>query len=359
MAKLSSRQIYIFLACLMPLGKLITMPSQIVASAKNDLLFSAAINVALSALGIFFVLLIAKKNQSFYDLLVHTFGKIVAKIFIVILALFLFFAAFLPLLEQKLLVQSVFYDTLPPLVAFAPFFVFSAYLCAMPLSSFGRIFDLLAPLVVVAFLGIMIFSVGSADYGALLPIGASGIEGIAKGATGSISWFYDSAVLLVLLGKFEYRKGMAWKGTVWYLVGSVALLFTLATFYGIFSDIALRQTFAISKISKYFAAITALGRIDYLFIFTLALAMIFSVSLPLVAGVDCLNRAFGYGKIRTSLFACGINLTMLLFSHFLNFSFPSVNQGINTYAFWVVPLFCIVLPALSLLLRRPHEKKTD
>lgn len=358
MTKLSSRQIYIFLACIVPLGKIITMPSQIVASAKNDLLFSAAIDILISAIGIFFVLLLSKKNRSFYDLLENTFGTIAAKVLILLLAVFLFFAAFLPLLEQKLLVQSVFYDTLPPLVAFAPFFVFSAYLCAMPLSSFGRIFDLLAPIIVVSFLGIMIFSVGHADYAALLPAGASGFTGIVKGAAGSISWFYDAAVLLVLMGKFEYKKGMAWKGTLWYLAGSLGVLLVLATFYGVFSDIALRQTFAFSKISKYFAAITALGRIDYLFIFSLALAMTFAVILPLTAGVDCLNRAFGFGKIKTPLFSAAVNLLMLVASILLNFHYPAVNDGINGYAFWIVPLFCVVVPALSLPLRRsPREKK--
>ena len=269
MAKISARQLFFFLACVAPVGKIILMPSALVQAANNDLLFPAAANFLLQAGVIFLVMLLSRSNQTFYQLLANTFGKIAAKIISVALTLFLLYCALLPILEQKLFVQSIFYDTLPSLIAFAPFFIFSAYLCAKQLSSLGRVWDIIAPISIVGFFGIIVLAVGNADFGALMPVGAGGGKAFLRGTAYTMLWFYDSLLVLMLMGRFEYKKGMAWKAAVFYLVGAAAVLFFLAVFYGIFSDIAIRQIFAFAKISRYFSAITVLGRIDYIFIYAL------------------------------------------------------------------------------------------
>ena len=134
--------------------------------------------------------------------------------------------------------QSIFYDTLPSVVTFSSFFIFSAYLCAKPLSSYGRIWDILAPVAFVGFVGIIALAAGNMDFGALNPVGAAGIEKITQGAAFTNYWFFDSAILLTLLGKIEYKRGMAWKGPLFYLLGAAAVMLFLAVFYGIFSEIA-------------------------------------------------------------------------------------------------------------------------
>lgn len=359
MNKISSRQLYFFLAAVAPVGKLILMPTQLVYYAKNDLLFPCAVNFILQAGAVFLVMLLSRGNQTLYKLLENTFGKIAAKILITVFSLFLFYAAFMPLVEQRLFVQSVFYDTLPSTVAFAPFFLFSAYLCAKPLCSFGRTWDILAFFSIAGFLGIMIFSCGNADLGALAPVGAAGAGGFLRGSAFTMSWYFDAAILLLLMGKFEYKKGMAWKCALSYLAGAAAVLLFLAVFYGIFSDIAVRQLFAFSKISKYFSGITVLGRIDYIFIFSLALVMAFYCALPLQAGVDCLKQAYGRkdGKLLPAVASVVVNALMFALSVVLNYSFGPLNDAVTKTVFWLFPVFTLAVPALALLLRRsPRER---
>lgn len=358
MNKIAPRQLYFFLAAIAPVGKIILMPTRLVAYSGNDLLFPAALHILVQAAIIFFVVLLAESGESFYGLLALTLGKIAAKILSVLFALFLFYAALLPLLEQKLLVQSVFYDTLPSTVAFAPFFLFSAYLCAKPLSSFGRTWDILAPFSIFGFAGILLFSLGNADFGALAPVGAAGGAGFLKGTAYTASWFFDSALVLSLTGKIEYRKGMAWKSALFYLLGGAVLLLFLATFYGVFSDIAVRQFFAFTKISKYFSGIAVLGRVDYLFIFALSLVMAFYCALPLQAGIDCVVQAFNPkgGRALPAALAVGVNLVMFLFSVFLDFFFRSTQDAIAGTLFWIFPVFTVLLPLLCLPLRRIRER---
>ena len=220
MNKISTRQLCFFLAAIAPVGKIVLMPTNLVHYAKNDLLFPAAMNFLLQAAVVFLVLLLAKNNKSFYELVASKLGHIAAKIILCIFSLFFFFAAVLPLVEQKLFVQSVFYDTLPSIAAFSSFFVFSAYLCAKPLSSFGRTWDILAPLAIAAFAGILLLSLRTADFGALAPALQSGGKGIFQGFAYSMSWFLDSAILLSFLGKIDYKKGLPWKGLLSYLAGA-------------------------------------------------------------------------------------------------------------------------------------------
>ncbi|MBO5046247.1 MAG: GerAB/ArcD/ProY family transporter [Clostridia bacterium] len=356
MSKISPRQLLFFLAFVAPVGKIVLMPSQLVFYAKNDLLFPALIHYALQTGVVFLVMLLSRRNQTLFEMLRATFGDVGGKICCAILGLFFFFSALLPVLEQKLLVQSVFYDTLPSLLSFLPFFLFSAYLLSKPLSAYGRTWDLLMPVTLVGFLGLMIFSVGEADFLALLPVGASGASGIFRATTSSSSWFFDGALLLTFIGKFKYEKGLAWKSALCYFLGGCAVLFFLAVFYASFSDSAIFQTFAFAKISKYFSGITVLGRIDYLFIFLLSLTMAFYTVIPMRACVSCFRETFSHRGV-PALYACTVSAVMLLLSVLFTSSFGTVRDAITGPLFWIFPLFSGLLPCACFLLRRSHEKK--
>ena len=346
--RIAPRQIYLLLACIAPIGKIVYRPSHLAHYAQNDLLFPAVAQILVQSLAVFLALLLAKRGMSFCQLLEGVFGKIAARIFVGIFGLFLLYASLLPLLEQQLFVQSEFYDTLPSLFAFGPFFVFCAYLCSKPLSSFGRTWDILAPLAAAAFVGVMLLSVGSADFGALAPAGAAGGRGFLRATASATSWFFDAALLIPLLGKFEYKKGMAWKGTLCYLGGGAAVLFFLATFYGIFGPLAETQLFGFSKTSKYFSGITVLGRIDYVFIYALAL--------PLQGAIECGMQIAGEKKYLRTFLSVAVNALLFALLVILEYRLKQALGVISDMLFWIFPIFFLLVPALSLLIRRRRRE---
>ncbi len=349
MNKISTRQLYFLLACIMPAGKLLLLPTRLAEAAGNDLLFPAAACYLLEAGAVFCVLLLAERNTSLYDLLRERVGKVAAGILLALLSLFLLFAALLPLMEQRLFVQSIFYDTLPSLAAFAPFFLFAAYLCAKPLFSLGRMWDLLAPVAIAGLLGILVLSVGSAKFGALLPVGAGGGRGFLKGSAAAACWFFDAPLLLPMLGHIDAKKGTAWRGALFYLAGGGAILFYLAVFYAIYAETAVNQLFAFANTSKYFAGITVLGRIDYLFIFALALVMAFYAALPLQASVGCWTQTFRAKPLPVLLSVLFSALFFALLS-LLDLRFGDVMDCISGTLFWIFPAMSAGLPLLLLLL---------
>ncbi len=358
MTKLSARQLYFYLACIAPVGKLVIMPTQIVDYAQNDLLFPALINLLLQAGVIFCIMLLSRSEKTLIQLLEYTFGKVVATVLYALFALFLLYSSLFPLIEQKLLVQSVFYDTLPSFTTFVSFFLLSTYVCAKPFARMGRVWDLLAPLSVVGFFGIILLSISNADFSALSPVGVSGAKGIFEGTAQSMLWFYDSAILLLLMGNFRYEKGMAQKAVFSYLAGGAAVLLFLAVYYGIFSDIAIRQAFTFAKLSKYFSAASVLGRIDYIFICLLALVMAFYAILPIQASTHCIYEICRK-KVHPALVSIPVNALLLFLLMALNFEPNLVLDVMAGNLFFLFPLFTVAVPLLCLLLRRsPRERKT-
>lgn len=335
--KLGSRQILFFLAAVAPVGKLILLPPQLAAASGNDLLYPVFLQILVQTALVFCVLLLSRRERTVYGLLKDGIGSTGAKIGMILISVFLLYAAFMPLVEQKLLVQSIFYDTIPSYIVFTPFFLLSAYLCSRPLACTGRIWDILAPLFLFGMAGILLFSVGEADYGALLPFGAQGWSGFTDGTMRACAWFFDAALLLPFVGRFGYKKGLAWKGALCYLGGGALLLVFLATFYGVFSDIAIIQVFAFAKMSHFFAGLTVLGRIDYLFIFALAFVMVFYAALPLHGAVQMIHDAFHAGKPFSALLSTGINLMMLTIIYMFNFDADSIVSAISGTLFWIMP----------------------
>ncbi|MCX4384999.1 MAG: hypothetical protein OSJ39_04300, partial [Clostridia bacterium] len=80
MNKISTRQLCFFLAAIAPVGKIVLMPTNLIYFSKNNLLFPAAMNFLLQAAVIFLVLLIAKNDKSFYQLIADKLGNVTAKI---------------------------------------------------------------------------------------------------------------------------------------------------------------------------------------------------------------------------------------------------------------------------------------
>ena len=337
--KLSARQLCFFLAAVAPAGKLVLLPSQLAAKAGNDLLFPLAAHVAFEAALVFLVLLLARRERTVYAMIADMVGGAAAKAACILLAAFLLWASFVPLIEQKLLVQTLFYDTLPSYVAFTPFFLLAGYLCDKPLASMGRLWDILAPLFCVGLTGVLLFACGSADLGALAPVGGSGAAGFWRGLFGASSWFFDAALLLPLLGHFPYQKGLALRGALCYLAGGGAVVLFCALYFGVFQELAVSQPFAFSQMSKYFSGVAAMGRVDYIFIFSIAFVMLFYTAMPVQAAVDVVAEAFARPRALAPALSAACNAAA--FAALLAFNFvPSETIAlISVRLFWIFPAF--------------------
>ena len=116
-----SRQIAFFAAFVLPIYKLVEMPSILARFAEGDLLLPALLQYALQT-GLLIALLFAasRSKKPLLARLQDTFGKWTVVFYLTYAAFFLF-AAVLPLLDLEKLVYAVFYDTAPTIFSFAAF----------------------------------------------------------------------------------------------------------------------------------------------------------------------------------------------------------------------------------------------
>lgn len=350
MNKLKLRQLYLFLAGMLPLGKLILYPSTLAGLAESDLLFSALLSFLVEGAVVWSILFLSSKtDKTFYELLENTFGEIVARIVYGVFALYFLFYAILPITEQSLLIRSAFFDTQISPFVILPFFFLSLYLCTKGYKMIGRSADLLAPLGLVCLIGILGFAFGSTELTNLLPVGKHAAD-IPKASLFTLNWFSDGALLLFLLGHYRYEKGGVWKGMLCYAIGAVLVLLMLAAFYGIFSTIAIRQNGGFSRIGKYFPGLTTLGRVDYLLIYLVTLPMLFYVTLPLQICVECLEICFRWQKrIPLSVIVNLLAMALVFLSQYLPLRIETL---VNEKLWFFFLLFSYLIPVLAWTLRR-------
>ena len=353
MDKIKLRQICFLFAALMPVTKTIIYPATLTYYAGNNLLLSSALNFLLMGAVLALVVFLSYRTDlTFFDLLQNSFGRVAARIIYGLFSLFFAFSALLPLMEQKIFVAQVFYENIPSFISFAPLFGVSFFACVKGFKTIGRAADIALPVFAVCFTVIILLSVPEADFTALLPVGG---DGVFRGSLYGLNWYTECLYPLFFLGHFKREKGAWWKVGISFLCGAAATLVFLGIFYGIFADIAVRQQNAIAQISKYTTSFTSLGRIDLLFIFALALVLVFALCVPAQLSVHCARKALG--GVGPLLPAAALNILLLIFIVFFKYSYLEL-QTFFTRSLWpVFIIFAYVLPAAALLLRKKVRRK--
>ncbi|MGN1103659.1 MAG: GerAB/ArcD/ProY family transporter, partial [Candidatus Coproplasma sp.] len=264
--------------------------------------------------------------------------------------LYFILAAIVPMVEQQLLVHAAFYDTVPSLYVFLPFFIFSVYAGAKSFTNAGRCADICLPIFLVAVTAMLVMSAGQGEYSNLLPVFSHSIGDIAGGMLGSVFKYADSAFLLVFMGCFRYKKGDAARITISYALGGLIVIALLAVFYAVYGAMAPSRTFLLNEISVFFPAVSYVGRIDLVLLYALDIVILFAIVLHIQASVHCLSLAFGWDK--RSVFSLGVNAVLIVITFVVNNKFSPLYQAASRW-FWIPALiFAYLLPLLAWALKR-------
>ena len=240
-----ARQIAFFAAFVLPVYKLLELPSLLARFASGGLLLPALLQFLIQTGAIVALLCAAaRSDKTLCERLEMRLGKW-AKIVYGAYALLFLLCAVLPLLDLEKFVYAVFYDTSPTLFSFAAFFIFSAFLCTKGVKALGRIGDLSLFLFLVPFFALIVMSLVEADVTNLLPLFEQPFGNTLSGVSYTVPHFIDTLLLLPLICNLRFRKGDGVKITMGYVSGALFTLLFLAVFYGVYSTIALRQNRAV------------------------------------------------------------------------------------------------------------------
>lgn len=353
----AARQIAFFAAFVLPVYKLLEVPSLLARYAQGDLLLPALAHFLLQT-GVLVALLAAAagSEKTLFGRLNEKFGKL-ARIFYIGYAVYFLFAAVLPLLDLEKFVYAAFYDTSPTLFSFAFFFLFCAFVCTKGIKSVGRIADLSLFLFLLPFALLLVMSLFEADASNLLPIFQQDLSHSAKAFTYTLPHFSDAALLLPLIGNLRFKRGDGKKIVGGYLVGAVCVLVFLGVFYGVYSAIAPREHYAFSKIAQYFPALSVVGRVDLLLVYMLCIVLFFAVGAPLLYTTDFL--AVSIRTERKTLLSAAVCFAAFLFVLYMNKYYDSVYALVAGKLYPLFLLFADLLPLAFLFLReRKNGERT-
>lgn len=355
--KISTRQICFILFAYTAATKLLIFPTVLSITCGRDLLFPALFDFIIGTAVIWSVsFLCSKTEKTFFGLLEGAIGNIGARIVYGLFAVLFLFASIVPIFEQENYVHNIFYDTVPSLIVFLPFFIFAAYAGSKKFENIGRCADICLPIFIVIMLAMFIMAYNEVEWDNLLPVLKTPASKLFRGAAGIAYSFVEPCWLLMLMGHFKYKKGDAAKITLSYAGGALVILIFLAVFYGMYGDIAPSRTFAISRTSLFFPAIETIGRVDLILLFVLETVMLFALVLNIQLAVHAICKCSGYGN--RGIISLGVNAALLLV---LVFFYNNYNEIYELYFSWLwimFVVFIVVIPPLAWVLKRRKTNET-
>lgn len=351
---ISVRQICFILIAYNAATKLLLYPSFAANAAGNALIFPALFDLLIQTLIVWSVAFLSSRTKyTFFELLENTFGSVTARIFYGLFALYFLMSAIIPVNEQQLLVHDSFYDTLPSLWVFLPFFIFAVYAGVKSFTNVGRCADLCLPVFLICIFGFLLMAVEGADFSNLLPVLTQPFSKVAGLSLASLFRFSESAFLLLFMGHYKYKKGDAAKMTLSYVAGGLAVVAVMAAFYCVYGSLAPTRSFALSNVSVFFSAISYVGRIDLFLLYAFEIVALFATVLNIQACVHCLCKAFNRNwRIIYSLCA---NAVLIVLTFIINNNFSVLQQTAAKW-FWIpAVIFAYLIPVLAWVLRRKQR----
>ena len=336
-------------------SRLLLYPTALSDVCGNDLLFPILIDFAIQTVVVWAVCyLCSKTDKTFFELIENTFGNVAARIIYGLFALYFAFSTVLPMMEQKQYVGQIFYDTVPSLIVFLPFFIFSVYAGCKGFKNIGRCADIALPIFVAAFAIMVFMALSEVDLTNLLPVLKTPATKILSGSFGTFFRFIEPSFLLMFMGHFRYRKGDAAKITVSYAGGGLIVILFTAVFYSIYGVISPSRDFAISKVAIFFPAIELIGRIDLIALYFLEIAMLFALVINIQLCVHCLKKCSGWEI--GGVWSLVVNAILLALVIILDNKFSGLHVFYSKWVWIMTLVFALVLPLLAWTLKKGERK---
>ncbi len=349
--KISVRQICFILFAYNAATKMLLFPTFAAEAAGNALIFPILFDLAVQTAVVWSVAYLSSRtDKTLFALLEDNLGKVAARVIYALLGLWFLLSAVVPVNEQQLLVHDAFYDTMPSLWIFMPFFVFAVYAGVKSLTNVGRCADLCFPIFLFCTLSFMVMAVEGADFTALLPVLKGPFNKVAGLGVSSLYRFSESTFLLIFMGHYKYGKGDAAKMTLSYAAGGIAAVAFITLFYCVYGPLAPTRSFALSSISVFFPSISYVGRIDLYLLYAFDIVALFATVLNIQAFVHCMCKVFSRDcRIIYSLAACA---ALIAVTFAVNNNFITLQKAAAGW-FWIPALaFAYILPPLAWILRR-------
>lgn len=372
--QISAGQIAFVLLAVLTAGKFFYLPSLLYSATGRDGWISGAVLTVINWLVLLIIWLLIKRSgeKSLGGLLSAAFGRVGAKVILLLLAAFLVLHLIMPVTEIYNYLNYVSGQKSNWIAFIIPLFCLVWFAANKGLTAIARNCELFAPFVFVAAIAVFAFSLPSANAENILPFGAGGAGNIFSAALSHSGWFSDCAVFLLLIGKsgagsaagssgFRLRRAKSEKmGRMGLLLSSVGVSALIIAFFALFTSVfgaaAGSQNFALSRVSEYGPS-NFLGHADRAAVTIWIFGSLLKILLFAWAAVECVSEAFplsnkwARGGVTAGILLAAAALPVLLTVDF-------VLKDMFRTVWFLVPagIFAVVLPVFLLIRGRGRAK---
>lgn len=353
---ITKKQICFLFISIIPATKLLVLPTVYAHYARQDACIAGLLNALADGLLLAVILAFIKKfdGRSFFDVISTAFGIPVARAVYTVYSLYFALTAILPVFEQKMFIEITLYETAPSVLTFLPFFLASFYFSLKGVNALARTGEIIFWFTALGILLIFFLSVGSARPYYLRPMLKNPINLTLKASYTGLLWHGQPIALLFLAGRIKREGRFFLPVCIAFAVSAATCILLYALFTGIYGDIAVRQIYALTKMTKYAIALSNVGRFDYVATLLVTFGSILALAVPFVFSVDCFKTAFSLKKSLVP--ALALNLAMLALVAIFHMRFRTVLDLFERIFIPVMLVLVYALPTLSLLIKGREKR---
>lgn len=279
--KMTYRQASIIIFYMLVAFKVLSLPSLMYQTCKNDGYLAVLIMMVVDAVLLWASLKILKqaKDKNIYDFIKERAGCVAAKIFVIALTL-------IPLIHLGIKTKGLEWFLVKNLYTKFEWFQFAipialitCYMIYKGARNIGRVSEFFVWIIIFGVIVIIIKGFASVDLTFFLPVLSKGIKPIFKAIYDYLAWFGIGGELLLFAGCIDFKKEKKSRVFLYSAVAIILVQLVLWSFYGAYGVMASTHNFAISDISQISNANMALDELSWLIVTVWAIAQILHVGI--------------------------------------------------------------------------------
>ena len=342
--------------------KMSALPAIMFSYSGNDCYITCLIALIFDFLGTISIITVMHKhpNMSFQDIISATLGKVVAKIFYVLLLLYFFAKCVLVLQELHDYFIATLFEELNPIYFLIVLALLILYATTKNFRTVGRLAELIFWPTFIGIMFTLIFPVEDIQIEKLLPIFEQGPNPIFLGLSRTTFAFGDYMILIPLMGKMTLNK-KSMKKILMYVFGAFNFIFSFyIIFVGSFGKFSMNQTLALGELPLHNTTPATIGKLEWLTIIIWTVILLSSAIILAIAGRSCIDNLFGVCDKKWTSYAFTIGVVVIVAATYMRLetivelaltpAFAGIAGGVQI-------LFVSILVLASLIIR--HRNKTQ
>ena len=289
--------------------KFLTYPSVFASYTYKDVYVPLLIGLILDVLFTTIVLAVIKRNPNitFYELLVRSFGKILAKIVVILLAVYFFFKGLLIVKEIHNYFNETLFENIKWFSFVIPLFAILGFMMLKDFRTFGRTIQMFMPLMVFALLFTVLVPATETDFSNILPLFENGFSAIFTAVVRCSFSFGDYLILFLLMGKLNYKSNTQKVVFTCVAITDVLVLLFYIVFSAIFGNIGINHSLALGEVLLYTNINTQTGTINWLNIIIWLIILFLEAGLMFLCSSKALTEVFNFkNKYVPCLIICSL-----------------------------------------------------